>query len=280
MLKTSTHSTSCRSRYNSFLQREEEIPALALSIVTSNYSKPDDGALGARLDVLKYTASEIRSQQDREEFDEKFQPRVQNGPLQVLRFIGHYVAARVIDDPGLLDVDWKETSQQLWRDMYELADIEMPEWMENISTPEGVEESVIDETEYYISNIKALILRKADPYLSKTNIYGEVIEEHIYPRDKAEDVVKVSREPWIHYHKPKAGPDAGKEFVWIEKSIETDLKRDKGIDIKLDRIAELLGGRYVRKNTPSGKRYVAVFEYSKFLDLYSNELDYGELDPW
>ncbi|MFA0834562.1 MAG: hypothetical protein ACC609_11210 [Methanobacterium formicicum] len=276
MLKTSTHSTSARSRYNSFLQREEEIPALSLSIITSNYSKPNDGALGARLDVLKYTSTELRGEKERAMFDEKFQPKVQNGPLQVLRFIGEFVASRVIEDPGLLDGNWIETAKFLWQEMYELADLEMPDWMKKIALPERVEESFEDEKEFYISNIKSLILRKAEP----TRIpLSEYVDKPVTQRDKAKDVVYNSREPWIYYHKPSTGTDARKEFVWIEKSIESDLQKEKHIQLSLDRIAELLGGKYVRKTSEGRKKFVAVFEYEAFLKLFELDIEL-ESDIW
>lgn len=271
MMKTSTHATSARSRFNSFLQREEEIPALALSIITSNYSKPSDGGLGARLDVLKYTSNDLRNEKERKMFDEKFRPKVKNGPLQVLRFIGEYVGSRVIEDPGLLDENWIETSKLLWLEMYELAGLELPDWMKKIALPERVEESFEDEKEFYISNIKSLILRKAEP--CRIPICDHM-EKHITQRDKAEDVVYNSREPWIYYHKPRTGKHAKEEFVWIEKSIESDLQKEKHIQLSLDRIAELLGGKYVRKTSEGRKKFVAVFEYDKFLELF--ESDIGE----
>ena len=49
LVKTATYAISARSKYNSNLQRDEEIMALSLSILTSNYNKPNDGALGARI---------------------------------------------------------------------------------------------------------------------------------------------------------------------------------------------------------------------------------------
>lgn len=266
LIKTATHVTSARSRYNSHLSREEEIMALSLSIITSNFNKPNDGALSARMDVLNYTSGDIRSKEKRTEFQKKFQPDVQNGPLKILRYIGNYVASQITTDPSLLEEDWLKVSKTMWKEMYAHAGIEMPDWMINISTPESVEEGFEDEKAYYESNIKALILRnsKASEYDSKKEVY----KHHITSKEKAEDVILMSREPWIHYHKPVTGPDAGKEFVWIEKAIETDLKREKSINIQLDRIAELLGGKVLRKTVNGKKRYVAVFDYGEFLDLF------------
>lgn len=266
LVKTATHAKSARARYNSNLNREEEIMAFSLSIITSNYSKPDDGALGARIDLIKYTSNDIRSELLRNEFEAIFQPKVDNGPLKALNFIGDYVASQIIADPNLLNENWLDLSKKLWKDMYELAEIEMPEWMVNIESPESVEESFEDEKEHYISNIKALIIRNenVDDYDSEEERY----KHHITSREKAQDVVLNSSEPWIQYHNPSSGRDAGKEFVWIEKSIETDLRKDKQINIQLDRIAELLGGKVQRKDTKSGRRSVAVFDYEEFLDLF------------
>lgn len=265
LLKTSTHNISARSRYNSSLQQEEEIMALSQSIITSNYSKPNDGAVGARLDLFKYTANEVRSKEVRDQFENRFQPDVQNGPLNVLKYIGNYVAIRIKQDPDLLNEDWLKLSKQLWTEMYQLAGMQIPEWMSKIALPDSVEESFEDEISFYESNIKALILRNASP-----NIYekDKGPKEWITPKDKAIDVVYKSREPWIHLHDPSTGKHAGKKFVLIEKSIETDLKKDKGIDIQLDRIAEILNGKITRKTINKRKIKVAVFGYGEFLDMF------------
>ena len=265
LMKTATHTLSARARYNNYLQREEEVMALSLSIITSNYNKPNDGALGARLDLMKYTSTSIRSKEDRIEFERKFQPDVQDGPLKALQHIGNYVAVQITADSTLLAKDWLEVSKLLWKDMYELAGIEMPEWMRNIGAPETVEEAFVDEKDYYESNIKSLIIRKAEP---QTHMKGIREKRYITPRDKAEDVVLNSREPWIQYYQPNTGSDAHKEFVLIEKSIETDLRKEKQINIQLDRIAELLGGTIKRKTIEKRKITVAVFDYNEFLDLF------------
>lgn len=265
LMKTATHSLSARSRYNSYLQREEEVMALSLSIITSNYNKPNDGALGARLDLMKYTSTSIRSKEERIEFERKFQPDVENGPLKILQHIGNYVAVQITMNPSLLEDDWLDVSKLLWKEMYELGGIEMPEWMRNIGAPETVEEAFVDEKDYYESNIKSLIIRKAEP---QTHMKGVREKRYITPRDKAEDVVLNSREPWIQYYQPTTGSDARKEFVLIEKSIETDLRKEKQINIQLDRIAELLGGTIKRKTIEKRKITVAVFDYNEFLDLF------------
>lgn len=269
LVKTATHATTARSRFNSTLNREEEIMAFSLSIITSNYSKPNDGAISARMDVLNYTSSNIRSREKRSEFQSKFRPDVQEGPLKVLHYIGDYVAAQITTDPSLLDEDWLTLSKRMWKEMYAHADISMPEWMVKIGSPESVEEGFEEEKAHYESNIKALILRNAEPHIPRSDSSLHSTEkQYISPRDKAKDVILNSREPWIYYHNPKSGTDAGKEFVLLEKSIETDLKRDKNIEIRLDRIAELLGGTMQRKIVNGRKKQVAVFKYKDFLDLF------------
>ena len=263
LLKTATHALSGRTRYNSVSKKDEEFMALSPSIITSNYSKPNDGAVGARIDLLKYTKSEIRSKDERNEFTNRFQPEVQNGPLKDLQYIGNYITTKITENPELLNEDWLELSKKLWQEMYRFADIEMPTWMTNFEYPESVEESIEDEINYYESNIKALILRNA-----KVNEYDGGKVYHISNNDKIIDVVRMAREPWIYHHNPSTGSDAGKEFVFIDKAIETDLKKEKGIDIRLDRIAELLGGKIQRKNMNNRKINVAVFDYTKFIELF------------
>jgi hypothetical protein len=125
LMKTATHAISARSRYNSTLNREEEIMAFSLSIITSNYCKPNDGATSARLDVLNYNSRDIRSPEKRMEFEKKFQPDVQNGPLKALHCIGDYVASQITTDPSLLEEDWLELSKTLWKEIYAHAGIDM-----------------------------------------------------------------------------------------------------------------------------------------------------------
>lgn len=266
LMKTATHSISARSRFNSHLQRDEEVMALSPVIITANYDKPNDGALGARLDLIKYFKKRLRSDEEKKAFMKKFEPENGNGPLKVFKYIGNYVAAHITSNPKLLEKDWLTLSKILWINMYKLAEIDMPDWMRNFSSPEGVEEAFKDENDHYVSNIKSLIIRnaKVDEYDVETR---DTIH-HITPRDKAQDVVLRAREPWINYHRPTRGPDANKEFVFIEKSIETDLRQYKKIYIQLDRIAELLGGKVQRKTVNGQKRTVAVFDYEEFLNLF------------
>ncbi len=268
MVKTSTHSLSARARFNSNLQREEEIMAFSPSIITSNYNKPNDGAVGARIDLLTYTTSKIRSKEDREQFDKKFKPNIQNGPLKILKFIGDYVASKIIEDPTLLDDDWLKLSKSLWREMYEYANMKMPSWMINIAHPESVEESFEDEQNYYETNIKALILSKADINNIISNDFGQTENDFITPKDKVKDVISNSRWSWIHCYTPTTGINAGEKFVRITKAIETDLRKEKHFNIQLNRIAELLGGKITRKTHDGHKINLAEFEYSKFIDSF------------
>ena len=138
----------------------------------------------------------------------------------------------------------------------------MPDWMRNFSSPEGVKKHLKMKMtiQHQISSRNA----KVDEYDVETR---DTIH-HITPRDKAQDVVLRAREPWINLHMPTRGPDANKEFVFIEKSIETDLRQYKNIYIQLDRIAELLGGKVQRKTVNGQKRTVAVFDYEEFLNLF------------
>ncbi len=225
LLKTATHALSGRTRYNSVSKKDEEFMALSPSIITSNYSKPNDGAVGARIDLLKYTKSEIRSKEERDEFTNKFQPEVQNGPLKGLQYIGNYITTKITENPELLYEDWLKLSKKLWQEMYRFADLEMPTWMTNFAYPESVEESIEDEINYYESNIKASDTqkRKSTEYDGGTNI------QYISNNDKIIDVVRMAREPWIYHHNPSTGPDASKQFVFIDKAIETDLKKEKGL---------------------------------------------------
>ena len=78
----------------------------------------------------------------------------------------------------------------------------------------------------------------------------------------------MSREPWIHYHNPKTGKDAGKEFVWIDKAIETDLRKEKHINIQLDRIAELLDGKVQRKTIKGRKNMLQSLNTKSFLTCF------------
>lgn len=267
MLKSATHALKARARYNSTLQKQEEFNALSPVIITSNNAKPNDGALGARMDILEYTASDIRSNEEREAFDHRFKPEKDNGPLKILKFIGEYVGAKIIETPGILDENWLDASHKLMKEMYEYADVEMPVWMKEHASPEGVESSFEDEQNYILSNIKALILRNAQPVRYDTEIEAEIVP--ITNKMKVIDVVNQSREPWIYLFEPSRGTHHGRKFVYIEKGIETDLMKDKGLNVDLDRIAEILCGEVQRKNTPSGRRIkVAVFDYNEFIDQF------------
>ena len=104
--------------------------------------------------------------------------------------------------------------------------MKMPYWMINIAHPESVEESFEDEENYYETNIKALILSKADINNIVSN-HGSTENDFITPKEKVEDVVLNSRWSWIHCYAPTTGINAGEKFVRITKAIETDLRKQK-----------------------------------------------------
>jgi len=102
-----------------------EIPALSPLSFTSNKYLPRDEALIKRLLILKYSWGERRNTKQIKEFDTQVKPK-----LEKLKSIGDWTAWKIINNPDMIKMDWKELSTKLLKEMYNEIGEKPPRWIE------------------------------------------------------------------------------------------------------------------------------------------------------
>jgi hypothetical protein len=263
LFKTSIFKTVARGRYSPLTGRYEKILSLSPQILTSNIKPPSDGAIGARFYNLDFFTEKPRKESEMNAFEGIFLPPSTNGPLQILKHLGNFVGCYVLANPELIDMEWKESSKILMEALYEYGGRPLPEWLSEVGEAKGREEAWKAEDDAIINRFTNLILRKADP-----NVFDEDRKQKNYLTviDKVNDVIKMSREPWIYYHSPNKGTLAGKEYVIATGGIEIAFEKEYGIAYSRKVLAQKLGGDDTRLNN----RRVIRWEYREFLKLFDS----------
>lgn len=263
------------------------IPSLSLMVITSNTKTIDTAALSERVGLFDYGTGKRRTLQERKAFTQRFWPTKMDGPLEAVGAIGDFVGNKMMNDPRRIKEAWFDTSVKLLHEMYEYTSRPMPEWLKKPKQPQRLEEGFEREDENYVENILSYIIRDVRIEPKKEKIEdenGNLVEYREHPvtrRDKAEYVVQRNFYPWIFRRQiENKNSEYTGDFVYLSKSIETDLHRDLGFNIGLEKIADLLNGEYKRKliKNPNGKeskKYYAIFEYEDFMKMYS---EIGEND--
>jgi len=142
-----------------------ETPALAPIVFTSNRYVPREPGLIKRFLILIYTYGEKIPEEKQKQFKEEIEPK-----FSKLAALGYWVANRVINNPELLEMDWKQLSTKLLKEAYEEAGLEAPEWVELWYE---VEENVYENIKEAIRNY--LIKRINEEF---TRFVGRVVVEN------------------------------------------------------------------------------------------------------
>ena len=101
-----------------------EIPALSPLAFSSNKYLPKDEALLKRLLVIKYTWGERIPKERIKKFKQEIEPQ-----FHKLAAVGKWIANRIVNEPKLLDLSWKELADKLLEEMYQEAELQPPEWI-------------------------------------------------------------------------------------------------------------------------------------------------------
>lgn len=101
-----------------------EIPALSPLILTSNKVLPRDDALLRRFIIIRFTYGEKVDSEKEIEFNDNVKPR-----FVKLAALGYWVAKKVVENPDLLDLDWKDLATRLIEEAYRETGLEIPEWI-------------------------------------------------------------------------------------------------------------------------------------------------------
>jgi hypothetical protein len=217
------------------------------------------------MDTFEFSVDHPRTITEIDKFEAKFDPKNKNGPMKILKYIGQYVANAMINNPEYIKKPWLEISSDLWKEMYDYVDMEVPDWITNYELPDGLEQAWASEEERLFTVFKQLVLRNA----TTGEIYND--DENYRPRtprDKADEVVKGSIENWIQLISPKKGRNKDKNLVVIDAGIVEDMTKEYHLPYELKRIAEDLKGEYDGIHFNGRTHKVAYWELDKFLDMF------------
>ena len=237
----------------------ERIPALATLCFTSNaYLPRDPSLLGKRLYALIYGYSEALKPDSRREdrelmerFDAEVKPK-----LGKLRAIGKFIASKVAENPEVLREaswvgdKWLQVAENLLREAYKWAGLDVPEWLSLNYRSEGATDVYEDIRE----KIRVFLVEKIN------NEYNKAVGRVIILESKGGSTSEVSywryeiplkeRIKLALKHELVSWLILRGEKVYITTGILAEMRKAVGEAVgDLKNLAELLGWEYKPKQT-------------------------------
>jgi len=216
-----------------------EIPSLSPIIFTSNRILVSDDALMRRLMVLTYSFGERIPPEKAREYEENIKPN-----LPKLQVVGRYVASLVMNNPSVLEEDWKKTAVKILETLYTQAGLEIPNWvheetsMENVDVYEELRNSI---REFLIEKINQEYFKAAGRVnVNETNGIEIRARLEVPLRDRIDAVLTGGLIPWLILKE-----DEETDKVIITSGIMNELKGIGNLG-GLKSFGELLGWEYKR----------------------------------
>lgn len=244
----------------------KDILALSALIFTSNKYLPKDDALLRRLIVLGFTFSEKIPEERAREFESKVKHR-----LAQLKPLGQYIASKIVENPKLLDNDWRELAEQLLVEAYGEAGIQPPGW---IRREYRIEKNIYEEVK---SRIEAFLVKRINEEYEK--FVGRVLVEvsgSEHPREEVRARQELNfKERCKTVLENRLLPWAGlkDDDVCFLTPLVDELRPAIGEIGGLKSIAELMGWEY--KNVKIWRRVVkaAVTPLDSLLEQLGGEIE-------
>lgn len=258
ILKSAVESLFSRDVYRGGVRIKQ--PAYASLIFTMNGFPPENDAIRKRFFTLNFNREEMIPRKDKRKVLRILSSEIPEGSLvEKLSPIGRFMANYVLQHWDDLDPNWREDAAELWREAYNFAGREMPEWLLNAELDEEVDFEE-DYRELITSHLRSR-LNAAFPVRDAS--WG--LEERI----KA-SIVKNLVPELLYY-------DAGESTVYIyAKQLIKELNVEF-ID-SAETIAEIMGWEVVRKKRKefekffgTGKPSLLRVEFEQFMrDILPN----------
>ena len=255
MMKNAVESTIARGKYVKGTYKD--YPSLAPLIMTSNKMLPKDDALLRRLLVVSFTFGERIDYEKARKFEKNVKPH-----LQKLRFLGYYVAKRIIDNPNLLDLNWRELAEKLLEEAYREAELQIPSWIRL-----GIEHNPMRIYEDLRENVRNYLVKRINEeynrFVGRIEVVEQVDEEdgvlerrRYLPRydttfrERVRIVLENNLLPWAVLKGDK---------ILVTTGILEEIRKIIGDIGGLKSLAELLGWEYRRKvSLRMGKKVTSI----------------------
>lgn len=250
MIKTAIEQTTSRGKYIG--RQYRTIPAYASFMFTSNYKYPDEDAFNRRFYPIPFYRRERKTQAQRKKFDKYFNfDNVKECKLHDFKALGQYVAIEILNNPELLDTDWKVLVNDLLVRMYMEVGITPPEWILEWFKIE----TMSDLDEFYKEDIRNFLVEE----INRAFGHIQIMDEEGRPRKDydskfdvkgPEDFKNIVWSVLNHRKIPWALLGAN-DTVYITVGILSDLKKKVGINESLPSLGDLLGWKYSKGNIKS-----------------------------
>ena len=176
---------------------------------------------------------------------ERFQ-KLQNELYPQLEAVGQFVASKVIANPDILTADFEAFGEEMLRQMYDFADMEVPEWVSlhgEVTSIENLDMDVKEEIRVFLStsNMNAYGRNIGRTGILKTSANGNEYPEYddrtnVPASDKIEMSIKSGLISWQIFKDTK-----GLEQVILTTAFAKEISRIVGEAYNLQSIGELLG---------------------------------------
>ena len=225
---------------HSLTGRYQRIPAFSAMILTANAEPPGLSALRRRLELVHFGIPDAKEDRDKQaEFEAKFIKEVAPYYIGDLKYLGHAAFFILQENQDLLDMEWKDLAEELYKRIYTTVGRKVPEWLKQWAETENlsdVKDNTADEIrQAFIAEIndqyRKRIVNKEEPIHEEAK---KLKPKYAY-RDKAFQVLDEHYIPFMNLIEVK------KEIhVVINGGVTKFLKDTASLDIHLTDVAALM----------------------------------------
>ena len=275
MIKLCVQSTTARSKYIG--NHYGGIPAFAPILFTANMYLPEDDAIINRMHVITFSYNQRKSEFEKKEFENRFHVKSPHiSQLRNLGFLGEYAIQYIVEDPGLLLDNWRETADKIISQFYFELGEEVPEWL----TLWEESESIGDLDDSQREDIRNFFVSEFNNARKKINVYDSYgdrstatldVEEATTSEDFTDLNWGIVNNRMLTWAIPFTSRN-GTKYICLTQGLRKALGDKLDFCSDLKSIGELLGWDY--KNTRFGKSNqmkVIKIRFDEFMEfLYPN----------
>lgn len=247
-------------------------------ILTSNIHAPPDGAFNRRMQTLRFTYEEKKSDEEITQFEELYQL---NSPtkcrLNALKSVTQAVACEIRADPKILEKNWKDAADHILRLIYTDAGMDIPEWLMQWSKIETMDDLDNEQRE----SIRILLAKRINQQIKLTPLVDadyRPVEKFTTDKIKSnnafkDDVWHVVNEGLVPWMVPFQDKKDNEKYVCLTSEFRKELEKELKVSQPLKGIAELMGWEYQAVRLPDPKKVIKI-RFDKFVEtIYSRCVD-------
>ena len=259
-------------------------PAFSPVIFTANNFIPEMDSLYRRLFIIDFEYNQRKSKTSKKAFESKF--NVQSPAiscLKALEVFGRVAIREVMSNTSLLFDDWQVLADRLFMRSYELAEVEVPDWILEWSKDKDLDD--LDNTQ--IESIRAILvdeLYNARKRITLRGDYGQ-IEEFRLDGDEVSsnskefeslywDLINERVFNWCLPHKPRGKPKS----VFLDQGFKKLLNARLEEVGTLKSVGQLLHWEYKKVNFNDTQSRGLLVPFDEFMRFVYPSVDNDEIE--